>query len=136
LTAIALAYFLCPIIEWYFQNIVIRPANVDADEDPLMTLDKRANDAATALERLTSTAWAADKTLTLRAVNDQLESAQRELTNAIARLQAAETRISSMETNLQRANSEIHGQQIQPVTILEGEVGVLDERCTTRGRPT
>jgi len=109
LTAITLAYFLCPIIEWVFQRHLIAASDVYTDEDPLLVLDKRAHIAAAALERLASTASSVDVAFTLRTLDDQLVSLRRELVMTVERVESADKRISLLEGSLRRASSDLDG---------------------------
>ena len=141
LTAIGLAYFLCPIIEWHFQRLLLPAPTAGTDEDPLLILDQRASDAATALERLTSAASAVDEALTLRTLHDEVLAARRDQAVAEAKLISAESRIDSGEKNLIHANSLIHalrtaadekGEQIKELQIQAKSLTKQIETSTIR----
>src|SRR5580692_10397082 len=97
LTAIGLAYFLCPIIEVFFQRVLLTTSGSVNEEDPLIELDKPANDAATALQRLAEAASASDPALAVRSLNETVILLSQNLTLASSKLQLAEGNIQVLE---------------------------------------
>jgi hypothetical protein len=113
LTAIALAYLVCPIIENLFQGWVIPPT---LDQDPLEVLRTRADYAASALARLATTSVSADIGLGLQTLANELISIRRDLAEAIGNLQSTERRTSALEREIATVGS-----------------GVADLRVATNG---
>jgi hypothetical protein len=107
LAAIGLAYFLCPIIEWFFQRVLLATSGSVNEEDPLIELDMRANDAASALQKLAEAASASESALAVRSLNEAVMSLSRGLTLASSKLQLAEGNIQVLERRLTDATSEI-----------------------------
>jgi hypothetical protein len=129
LTAIALAYLFGPIIEMTFQKY-LAPFRV-VDEDPMETLRNSASDAASALRHLTASSSAADTTLVLQTVANELISVREDLAKAIGNLQSADRRISLLEVGLATSRSDVDALQHEAVTlrkeITEGDKRIREE---------
>lgn len=128
LAAISLAYILCPAIEFAFQKWLVRLDNTNGD--PMEALGKQAAATAIALERLTAASSAADISLTLQSVINQVLSLQKELAAAAGHLESANQRISSLESALATARSEITELQWS-ARDLRKDLDVLDSEKTT-----
>lgn len=105
LTAITLAYIVCPLTEIFFRSYLLPVPNEDAN--PLDVLANQASAAAAALQQLTVTCSTTDMTITLQTVVNQLATIQKDLAVMTGQLQWTTQRITSFEGELSGAKSGI-----------------------------
>lgn len=105
LTAITLAYIVCPLTETFFRSYLLPFRGADAS--PLDELANQASAAATALQQLTMTSSTADMNLSLHTVANQLLSVQKELAAVNGQLQWTTERISSFDREVSVVKSAI-----------------------------
>lgn len=126
LTAIALAYFLCPIIEAVLQRCLLPAAYRPDADDSFLTLDKYASDAAEALARFTNAVESADATLTLRAVNEQLFEARRDLMALLQRADAADAHHRQLDEALKKCQSG-NGELQSRIANVQAQLGAFQK---------
>lgn len=105
LTAITLAYILCPLIEIVFQRHLVPMST--ANEDPLEALQRGASNAALALTGLSETSSLADFSLGLKSLADEFITIRTNVAKASDVLHSANERLASLENELTAAKIEI-----------------------------
>jgi MotA/TolQ/ExbB proton channel family len=129
LTAIALAYLVCPIIENVFQRSVIPSA---LDQDPLEVLRTRAYDAASALERLATTTVSSDIGLGLQTLASELISIRKDLAEAIGNLQSTERRTSALDQEVATLKSGVANLRVATNDVRQSLDGLQQQAAALR----